>query len=418
MISDGQVNKLLDHLFRQEYGKVISYLTSIFGFDKLPEMEDIAQETLLEAYKNWSYHGIPPDPARWIFKVAKNKAINFSKREQKKGEVYRRFGEKQFQVLEADLLSEKEIQDSVLRMIFVCASLDLSMSNIILLVLNTLCGFTRKEIANAMLMDEEAVKKRLFRAKKKVRHETVPLLLQKDPVLNDGLNSVLTCLYLLFNEGYNSTHKDDLIRKDLCLEAIRLTKIVVDSFKADTRSRALLALMYFHAARFDSRIDDKGAIILIKDQNRKKWDKDLINLGVLYLSKASVSNQLSAYHIEAAIAAEYCKATCFDQTNWSRIYKLYEKLLEFKPNPIIELNMAIVTSKIGSVEVAISQLMDLGRKHKQLRNYYLFYATLGELYSQEQSWVLAKQQFEKAASLTKSAKEHKLLLGKISRLKA
>ena len=198
MSTPSDVNQLIDHLFRKEYGKIVSYLTTIFGVSRLSIMEDIAQEALLEAYKNWSYHGIPPDPSRWIFKVAKNKAINFSVREQKKASVYKNFIDSLTTQSEEKPFIEKEIQDGMLQMIFACASLKLSLSNKVILVLNILCGFTRKEIAHVLLMEEETVKKRLFRAKKEIREKDMPWIVPKGNQLQNGLEAVLSCLYLLF----------------------------------------------------------------------------------------------------------------------------------------------------------------------------------------------------------------------------
>lgn len=414
---DTKVEKLIDHLFRQEYGRIISYLTSVFGLEKWESMEDIAQETLLDAYRNWSYHGIPDQPKRWLFKVAKNKAINFSKREQKRGSIYEKFVTDHSDEGEDELYLDREIEDSMLRMIFACAAPELSDINKILLVLNTLCGFTRREIANALLMEEEAIKKRLFRAKKEIREKGIKLTVPAGRALKVRLHSVLSCLYLLFNEGYNSSDTDQVIRKDICLEAIRLTKLLINHFQRETRPRALLSLMCFHTARFASRIDDRGAIILIRDQDRSSWDRELIGLGIYHLSEASEGTELSAYHLEAAIAAEHSKAESFENTNWQYIYTLYEKLLEIKPSPVIEMNMAIVMSQLGDIAGAIRQLVSLEARSKQLVRYYLFFATLGEMYYLHDLPDQALAYFEKARSLTRSQQEKDLLSEKIEKIK-
>lgn len=410
-----KVDDLIEHLFRTEYGKVIAYLTSIFGVAKLSFIEDMAQETLLEAYKRWSYHGIPEEPAAWIFKVAKNKALNFIKREQKRDAVYDKHQERLEHDAEDQVFLEKEIEDSVLQMVFACASLDLSPTNKTMLILNILGGFNRKEIAHAFLMEEEAVKKRLFRAKKEIRDRDLKFVVPSDQDQRLALNAVLSSLYLLFNEGYNSASRDELIRHDICLEAIRLTKLVISHFEQSTEARALLSLMYFHTARFSSRIDDRGAIILLQDQNRASWDKELIALGQYYLGQASSGDLLSAYHIEAAIAGEHCRAENFNDTNWERISRLYNALTEFKKNPIIQLNLAIISSMLGDHQKAIDQLLEL-EKDKALRRYYLLYATKGELYQKLGQVALARQNFETAKTLTESKAELNLLEEKISQL--
>ena len=407
------LDKLIDHLFRQEYGKIVSYLTAIFGLAKLQSMEDIAQETLLEAYKNWSYHGIPPAPERWIFKVAKNKAINFSIREKKKNKIYSELNKDLANIQQDELYSDEEISDSMLRMIFACATPELTDTNKVLLILNTLCGFTRTEIAQSLLVEEEAVKKRLFRSKKILRELNHKFQVPAGERLLQRLHTVLTALYLVFNQGYNSSSKNELIRQDVCLEAIRLTKLVVKKFKNEVKPKALLALMCFHAARFASRIDNKGAIVLMKNQNRKLWDRELIKLGVYYLANASKGTELSVYHIEAAIAAEHCKAKNFDVTNWSRIQTLYEQLYELKPTPVIQINQAIVQSKLGYIDLAICNLKALESIHPEMKKYYLFHATLGELFTQKGNQQSAVYHFNIAITNTNSETEKALLLEKI-----
>ncbi|MEQ8426011.1 MAG: sigma-70 family RNA polymerase sigma factor [Cyclobacteriaceae bacterium] len=411
------VRQLIDHLFRKEYGRIVSYLTSIFGIAQLTAMEDIAQETLLDGFRNWSYHGIPPHPARWLYKVARNKAINYSKREQKKNKVFEIYYQSLITSDTEEIFIDREISDSMLRMIFACASPDLVPVDKVLLVLNTLCGFTRKEISNALLMEEEAVKKRLFRAKKRIRQSDVVLEVPSGEAQTERLQSVLSCLYLLFNEGYNSSGKDELIRKDVCLEAIRLTKLMVQHFENDTKSKALLSLMCFHAARFESRIDDKGAIILMKDQDRQAWDGELIDLGLLHLSQASVGLELSSYHLEAAIAYEHCRARSFEETNWDQIKKYYQELYHVKPSPIIKINQAIITGLQGDPGGAIEDLTKLQVAHKWLGKYYLYFATLGEFYRILGDSKKALWHFQKATELTDSVKELDLLAEKISTLK-
>ncbi|MBV6645805.1 MAG: sigma-70 family RNA polymerase sigma factor [Cyclobacteriaceae bacterium] len=408
-----QVSQLISHLFRQEYGKIVAYLTSLFGLHQLQSMEDITQETLLDAYRNWSYRGIPEAPDKWLFKVAKNKAINFYKREKRRAEIHDHVAHNLLTIRESEVYLSEEVSDSMLRMMFACMSPKFSDINKILLVLNTLCGFNRKEIAQALLMEEEAVKKRLFRAKRDIREQSISLAVPVGDELEHRLQGVLSCLYLLFNEGYNSSNADELIRKDICLEAIRLCKLLVIQFEEETTSKALLSLMCFHAARFQSRIDDKGAIILIGNQDRKKWDQELIALGTYYLSKASHGDDLSSFHLEAAIAAEHCKARSFEETDWQLILRYYHHLSHLKPSPVIALNIALVTSQLGEVAEAVSQLKVLAEAHKSLKNYYLLHASLGELYIRLDEKDLALASLLKARDLTKSIKEITLLEEKI-----
>ena len=414
MNNSGNINQLVDHLFREEYGKVVSYLTSIFGFHFLESAQDIAQDTLTEAYQNWSYRGVPNNPKGWIYRVAKNKAINWVKREQKKHEVYR-----EVEIPEAltsdEISTNYSFQDSMLNMILACCHSEITIENQIALILNILCGFSRKEIANALLTKEETIKKRLFRAKKQVREQKLISIDKDQPIqeVENKLQAVCMAIYLLFNEGYNSSHKDELIRKDLCLESIRLTKILLEKYPHNTRIQALMATMCFHVARFSARIDNKGAIILLEDQDRNLWNGDFIKKGLYHLSEAAKGNDLTSYHLEASIAAQHCLAKDFESTNWVLIYRFYQLLYQLKPSPIIQLNLAIVSGMMEGGHIAIAKLNRLKEESKTLQNYYLLYAALGHFYLKRGQKKLALANFEKAKRLTSSPKELELLERKI-----
>ncbi len=407
------IDSLIDHLFRQEYGKMVAYLTKMFGMHQLMAMEDVAQETLLDAHRHWSYHGIPEAPSHWLFKAAKNKAINLYWKEKRQG-LARQQIEIETATEASEVYLEEEISDSLLRMIFAVSSLNLSHIDRTLLVLNVLCGFSRKEIASAVLMKEEAVKKRLFRAKKAIRQEGVSLEVPAGTKLKNSLHEVLISLYLLFNEGYNSSSANELIRRDICLEAIRLTKLMISHFPEVTATKALLALMCFHAARFESRIDDKGAIVLIDHQDRGKWDADLISMGMVYLSEASSGDFLSSFHLEAAIAAEHCKAKNFDDTDWEQILKYYQTLNKIKPSPVIAMNMAIVNGICKDIKMGIQQLLDLEKSSQRIAEYHLLHASIGEFYRRIGEWQLAIERFQKAKEFTRSQKENQLLDDRIA----
>ncbi len=385
----------------------------MFGVDQLAAMQDIAQDTLITAYQRWSHTGVPAEPSRWLFRVAKNKAINYSKRERKGGEIFKNFYDRIEAVKEQEWFLDNEIEDSMLRMIFACASPQLTDQNKVLLFLNVLSGFTRKEIAHALLMKEEGVKKRLFRIKKEIRDLDIRLEVPPPEQLEQRLEPVMKCLYLLFNEGYNSSNSDEIIRKDICLEALRLTQLVVQHFSAPTAPKALLALMCFHIARFDSRLDHKGTIILFQDQDRDQWNTEMITHGDRYLHEASRGDRLSSYHLEAAIAAEHCHASSFEETNWNRLYRLYQKLYELKPSPIVQLNMAIIESKLSGLESAIHSLEKLGEKDQSICNYYLYHSTLGEMYRLHSAFDLAKMHFQTARQQTNSITEQSFIDAKL-----
>ena len=262
---------------------------------------------------------------------------------------------------------------------------------------------------------EETIKKRLFRAKKQVREQKLISANSDKSISNieDKIHAACIAIYLLFNEGYNSSHKDELIRKDLCLESIRLTKLLVTKFPKNTRLQALMALMCFHAARFTARIDDKGAIVLLEDQNRGLWNSEFIHQGLYHLSEASRGKTLTVYHLEASIAAQHCMAKDFDSTNWKLIYHFYQRLYQLKPSPIILLNVAIVSGMLEGDDEAIKQLTNLKQGNKMLQNYYLLYAALGHYYLKKGEKEKALANFEKAKSLTSAQKEVELLERKI-----
>ncbi|HKP95014.1 MAG TPA: sigma-70 family RNA polymerase sigma factor [Fibrobacteria bacterium] len=404
----------MEHFFRHEAGRIVSLLTKIFGIGNLQLAEDVVQETLLEAFNRWSFGAIPDNPSAWVMTVAKRKALNRLKRD--------RFLERHAQAIELHLpgpeelegsFREEQIGDSMLRMFFVCCHPSLPPESRLALTLKILCGFGAQEIASAMLSNEAAVNKRLLRAKREFKRRNLPLEIPADESFGERIKSVHTCIYLLFNEGYNSSHPDFLIRKDLCGEAMRLCGLVIEGFPGQRASLALMSLMCFHAARFDSRIDDKGALVIFHRQDRSLWNRELIRRGHFYLSEAAQGEALSEYHLEAGIAAEHCSAKDFGSTRWEVIDRFYAVLAEMKDNPIIGLNRAIILSQTQGPEAAIAMLNGL-KAHPRLKGYYLLHATLGELYSRTGEKGLAREHFSAALGLTASKAELDFLKGKLA----
>lgn len=371
--------EIVAHLFRTEYGKLVAALTRIFGTSHIQLAEDIVQETLIAALNNWSVDRIPSNPTGWLVQVAKRKAINELKRLQ----VHQKhISAASFSFSSQEIGSvflEDEIEDSQLRMIFTCCHPSLTVAAQIALTLKTLCGFGVREVANALLNSESTINKRLYRAKATIRNSNLPFTIPQGSELDSRLDAVALTLYLLFNEGYNSTDGNSVIRKELCLEAIRLAKLLVGRFDKKPKLCALLSLMCFHTARFDARIDDQGAIVLFEDQNRSLWNQELINIGLFYLKKSMGDQDLSAYHIEAGISAEHCTSESFETTDWQSIYHQYQLLEKIKPNPIITLNLAIIQSKLKGIPTSLSLLEKLANS-QTLKNYYLLPATQGIFY--------------------------------------
>lgn len=405
--------KIVADLFRTEYGKLVALLTRFFGAAHIQLAEDIVQETLISALDHWSVDSIPENPAAWLVQVAKRKALNELKRNKMKWAHHESmaFSQHSFHEPETLFLSD-EIEDSQLRMIFTCCHPSLNISAQIALTLKTLCGFGVKEVARALLTTESTINKRLYRAKTRIRDSKLPFLIPQGEALEKRLDTVSLTLYLLFNEGYNSSVGDSLIQKELCLEAIRLTKLLLSRFPENRKLCALLALMCFHTARFEARIDKQGAIILFEDQDRSKWNPELIQLGMFYFKKSIHDKSLSAYHIEASIAAEHCLAQSFETTNWQRLYQQYELLQKLKPNPVIRLNLAIIASKIEGIEKSLEMLEELSQE-PLLKNYHLLPATQGVFNLKLKNYKRALSFFERALLAKPSSAERSFIQEKM-----
>ena len=408
------IHQTLNHLFRQESGKMIAVLTKLLGLQNLQAAQDLTQDTLLQALQAWRLKGLPDNPRAWLYKVAKNKAVDFLRREK----VYRQTSSAQAYLLKSEfalhaavshLFEEEEIGDSQLRMIFACCHPSIPVDSQIALALKTLCGLSVAEIAKAFLKDEETIAKRIYRAKEKIKTEQIALDLPSAAQLPQRLDAVLHCLYLLFNEGYHSSQPEQLIREDLCEEAIRLAYLLTQTPSTNRpRTNALLALFCFQASRLKTRLDEGGNIILLKHQDRSQWYRPLIQKGFFFL-EAATQTELSVYHVEAAIAYLHAVAPSFEATDWKAIYYLYGILAAQHCTAFVLLNKAIAASYAIGPETALKELEAI----KGLENYYLYHTALGEMYVEMHQLSIARQYYQKALSLTTSLAEQQLLLGKI-----
>jgi len=395
---------------------MVSVLSKLLGFQQLDTAHDIVQDTLLQAMNTWSYSGLPDNPPAWLYRVAKNKAIDLLRREKKFKEIAPEYGyllqsEYTFTPTVNSLFLENEIQDSQLRMIFACCHPHITAESQIALALKTLCGLSAAEIARAFLTSEETISKRIYRAKEKIKTEKIELELPSANALPQRLDAVLQCLYLLFNEGYNSSHPDELIREDLCEEAMRLTYLLTRQLLTNIpKTQALLALFCFQASRLRARTDDRGNIILLKQQDRNNWYRPLMNRGFAYMEQ-SISGEFenSPYHLEAAIASLHASASSFETTDWKGIYNLYWHLYELNPNPVIALNKTIAFAYAFDRQSALEQMLAI----KGLEHYYIYHTSIGELYHELGKLEEAKESFKKAITLTNSKKELQLLQSKI-----
>ncbi|MEO6723294.1 MAG: sigma-70 family RNA polymerase sigma factor [Ferruginibacter sp.] len=416
-----EIDKLTDHLFRHESGKMVAVLTKIFGIENIETAEDVVQQTFIDAINVWKLKGIPPNPSAWLFKVAKNKAIDIIRRNKHSVQYDFSDGERKLLTSEYTLAVTMEnlwktefIKDDLLRMMFTCCHPEISQQNQVTLILKTLCGFSTAEVAKAFLTTEDTISKRLYRTKEFFRANKIPFIIPSVDELKSRIDSVLSAIYLLFNEGYNSTHAEQLIRQDLIEEAMLLCKLLTEnSYTQLPEVFALMALMCFHSARSESRLTAEGEIILLPYQDRSKWNFKLIELGNQYMNKASGGNEVSAYHLEAAIAYEHCAAESFSNTNWKRILELYEWLCQIASSPISELNKSVAVMQVYGAKKALESLERISGKEK-LASFYLYHSLLGEIHSRLENSVEAKTCFATAIQLTQSEIEKKMLMDKIA----
>jgi len=389
---------------------MVSVLTRMLGVDQIDVAEDIVQDTLLKAMRLWSMQGIPANPPAWLYTVAKNKAIDFIRAKKSQVAAARKYSSSDMVEPEVDPFQENEIQDSVLCMIFACCHPAIPEESGVAMSLKILGGLSVQEIAKAYLTSEETVAKRIYRAKEKIRMDNIPLHVPSPDAMPARLDNVLRVLYLMFNEGYHSSQPNEIIRKDLCAEAMRLTHVLTQHRSSNRPSvNALLALMCFQSCRLLARTDDQGNIITLKYQDRSKWNKPLILKGRDYLDRAAEGPVISLYHIEAAIAGLHASAPTFEQTDWLSVHDLYTTLYQLNPSPIVALNKAIASSYAISNESALELLKQI----KGLEKYHLYHAALGEVRLSLGEFAKAKEHFEDAFNLTQSAAERQLLQHKM-----
>jgi RNA polymerase sigma factor (sigma-70 family) len=418
-------NELIPHLFRTEFSKITAVLCKLFGIQHIEMAEDIAGETFLAALETWTYKGIPENPTAWLYTVAKNKAKNqlhhnniFSKK------IATEIKQTSSAVQEIEIdLSAKNISDSQLQMLFAVCHPSISAEAQIGLALRILCGFGIEEIANAFLTGKETINKRLTRAREKLRNEKVQMEFPGAAEIDKRLQTVLTTLYLLFNEGYYSESNDAVLREDLCLEAMRLTYQLIKNESTNLpKVHALFSLMCFHASRFEARKNDNGQIILFQDQDESLWNEELITKGAYHLHEASQGTKLSQYHLEASIAYWHTKKTdskarlsapapvrtgtdgndAAGQEKWETILQLYNRLLQINYSPVAALSRTYALAKTSGKHAAIEAAEKL-----QLTDNHFYFVLLGELFTGIDN-SKAKKHFEKAVALatTQADKKH------------
>lgn len=402
---------LLPHLFRQEYAKITAVLCRYFGLQHIEIAEDIASETFLKASENWAVKGVPLNPTAWLYTVAKNKAKDYFKHLAIfENQVKRELPAETIQDSHTFEFDTKIIADSQLAMIFAVCNPSNSTEAQICLALQILCGFSVEEIANAFLAKAETIKKRLLRARNNLRNENFQIRELGAKDIWQRLDIVLRTLYLLFNEGYFSKTNNQLIRKDLCSEAIRLTLVLIENqFTNKPETNALLALMCFQSSRLEARINDKGEAILFEQQDKSLWDQTLIEKGNYYLINACDDQEISKYHLEAGIA--YWHTTPTTENKWPPILQLYNQLVLLEYSPVTALNRTFAFARVYGNEKAIHEAEQL----KLTENSH-YHELLGYLYT-DIDFETAISHYQKAVELTKSKTEKQTLTKEIERIK-
>ncbi len=406
-------NDFLKQLFQQEFTKMVAVISKLYGLQYIETAEDIVGETFLQATQTWSEKGIPENPTAWLYTVAKNRTLQDFRR----NKVYAqkvmpaiRSGQEMEEVMQEPDFSEQLIKDSQLQMIFAICNPAIASEAQIGLALRILCGFGIDEIAEAFLSNKETINKRLFRAKEKLRAENIKIELPPQEQISKRIDNVLHVIYLLFNEGYYSKTQNQVLQKDLCIEALRLGLLLTEYEVTNLpKTNALIALMCFHASRFDARQTDEEAVVLYEDQDENLWDEALVNQGKYFLRSSLAGNEISSYHLEARIAYWHCiKAD--SKEKWEEILQLYNNLLLINYSPSVALNRTYALYKAKGREEAIKEAEKL-----QLENNHFYFVLLGELYKTIDN-NKAKAHFEKAFRLAKTKAEQKSIAKKIEEL--
>ncbi len=413
---NNQENHIIDHLFRHQHGKMVAILTRIFGLQHLETIEDAVQDTFVKAMMTWR-NQLPENPEAWLTKAAKNRAVDLLRKIKLNTNKLEKVDSSYSKDYIEELFLEHHIEDSQLRMIFTACHPVLNPKDQIAFALKTIAGFSQNEIAAALLLKPETIKKRLQRARKTIKEKQIAFVLPPQEELVNRLQRVHEVLYLIFNEGWYSNHKEFLIRKELCGEAIRLKQILLrKETLRNGAGYALFALMCFHSARLSSRLDDNLEIISLKKQDRTKWFVPLIHLGNEAMKKSLSFNDYSIYHLEASIALEHLKSPSFDRTNWNEILRLYQQMYYLQKDELIALNIAMIYIIIYQFEQA-KEWIEIVEVNSLEQRSYLYYGVKAEYFKNLNDIPQALQCLTEALDRTNNVVEKEFLLKKINRLR-
>jgi len=410
------VNTTVDDVYRADWGRIVATLIRSFGdFDVA---EEAAQEAFAAAVKQWPNEGVPGSPAAWIIQTAKHKAVDRLRRQTRFQEKVESYAQEQPTTTEQPELTDHEILDDRLRLIFTCCHPALAPEAQVALTLRTLCGLETDEIARAFLVPPTTMAQRLVRAKRKIRDAGIPYKIPDTSEIRQRLDAVLTVIYLVFNEGYASTHGEELVRTDLCAEAIRLARIVrmLLAPYPPAEVTGLLALMLLHDSRRDARVDDQGDLVVLEEQDRARWNQAQIAEALPLVAQGIASPAAGPYAVQAAIAAEHCKAQRSEATDWRQIVELYDRLERLQPSPIVSLNRAVAVAMADGPERGLQLIDDLSASG-ELDNYHLLHAARADLLRRIGVNKEAAASYTRALELTSNDAERRFLEKRLRKLR-
>jgi RNA polymerase sigma factor (sigma-70 family) len=403
-----------DHLFRREAGRMVSTLTRIFGVHNLALAEDVVQDAFCRALETWKFRGVPENPPAWLMATAKNRALDVLRRER----TARAFAPELGRLLESEwtlaptveeLFEEHVIKDDQLRMMFSCCHPRLPEEAQIALVLHILCGFTVNEVAGAFVSSHAAIEKRISRAKKVLAGSKRLFDVANPDDFSVRLPTVRRALYLLFNEGYHGASPESAVRAELCQEAMRLAGLLLDHpFAATPATHALAALMCLHAARLPARVDTTGNLSSLFDQDRSRWDPELVREGQRLLDLSATGHELTEYHVEAGIASVHVSAKRTEDTDWAQIVLLYDTLMTIRPSPVVALNRAIAVAQLEGPQRGLEEIHAITDSDR-LTRYPFYHAALGEFELRSGRHDIAREHFREALALARNSMELRFL---------